>query len=372
MSFKPKDSLVQERELRVIELEIPFTITGNSIPSLVVPLSDEPSILFFRTASVDQITPVLGGEAFPAFANPIDASPGTPLLGTARSYAILGATAVINTGSSVLMGNLGISPNNSSSITGFPPGIYSGMENAANAAAALAQSQALSAYNDLHTRSSTTISSTLDGQTLTAGVYSFASGSASLAASGPGTLTLSGSSTDVFVIQTASTLTTGAGGTPTINLVGGALASNVYWVIGSSATINSGTAGTFYGNVIANTSITVTAGGTVNGSLIALNGAVTLSAATNINVILAPVGQSGLFNILVDVYEPVSKVVAAHIASRTLVPPIEVACYLAGPTGLDQSGTRICLNCPSGFPLNAATTLDVCLMVSYTQAGAGQ
>jgi hypothetical protein len=98
----------------------------------------------------------------------------------------------------------------------------------------------------------------------------------------------------VYVFQTTTTLTTGAGGVPVISLTGGARAQDVYWVVGSSATINSGSAGTFQGNIIANTSITDTIGGTVNGSLIALNGAVTLSAASAINTVpLAPVVTSG-------------------------------------------------------------------------------
>ena len=66
-------------------------------------------------------------------------------------------------------------------------------------------------------------------------------------------------------------------------LSGGARAQDVYWVVGSSATINSGSAGVFQGNIIAQDSITNTMGGTVNGSLIALTGAVTMSAAANSN-----------------------------------------------------------------------------------------
>jgi hypothetical protein len=92
----------------------------------------------------------------------------------------------------------------------------------------------------------------------------------------------------------ATTLTTGAGGVPVIALTGGARAQDVYWQVGSSATINSGSAGTFQGNIIALTSITDTIGGTVNGSLLALNGAVTLSAASLVNAVpLAPVLTSG-------------------------------------------------------------------------------
>jgi hypothetical protein len=134
----------------------------------------------------------------------------------------------------------------------------------------------------------TVILPTLDGQTLTPGVYS--TGAAHLATSGPGTLTFNGAG--VYTIITASTLTTGAGGTPTMVLTNGATAANIYWIVGSSATINSGTAGTFQGNIIAQASITDTLGGTVNGSMIALNGAVTLSAAANVNAQSAGSGLS--------------------------------------------------------------------------------
>jgi hypothetical protein len=210
-------------------------------------------------------------------------TPAPTVLGAAGSFAILGASAVTNSGSSVLTGNLGISPG--TSITGFPPGTYTGMEHIADSASAVAQAAASSAYTTLNAESATAISSTLDGQTLTPGVYKEASGTFNLAASGAGTLTLNGAGTYVF--QCSSTLTTGSGGIPTITLENGALAANVYWVVGSSATINSGHVGVFQGNIVAHASITDTSGGTVNGSLIALTGAVTLSAAANVNAAAA-------------------------------------------------------------------------------------
>jgi len=150
--------------------------------------------------------------------------------------------------------------------------------------ASAAQTDAHSTYTTLSTMTSTPISATLDGQTLTPGVYS--TGAASLAGSGAAAMTFNGAG--VYVIITASTLTTGAGGAATMTLSGGALAKNIYWIVGSSATINSGTAGTFQGNIIAQASVTDTLGGTVNGSLIALSGAVTLSAAAVVNAELAP------------------------------------------------------------------------------------
>ena len=212
--------------------------------------------------------------------------PGSPVLATAASYALLANSTITNVGSTVITGNLGLYPG--TSVTGFPPGTVSGLQNITNTAAMQAEIDALAAYTDISTRSATVIPSILDGQTLNAGVYRFASGSASLAASGPGTLTFNGSATDIFVIQTASTLTTGAGGTPTIAFTGGALASNVYWAVGSSATLNVSGTGTFQGTLVAHDSITLD-GGSVNGSLWALNAAITISNASTVTTAI-PVG----------------------------------------------------------------------------------
>lgn len=158
-----------------------------------------------------------------------------------------------------------------------------------------AQTAAHSAYTSLNAMTATPISATLDGQTLVPGTYS--TGAATLAQSGAGTLTFNGAG--VYVIQVASTLTTGAGGTPTMTLSGGATAANIYWVVGSSATINSGFTGTFQGNIIAEASVTDTLGGIVNGSMIALTGAVTLSATTTVNAENAPLlNYAGTFGLL--------------------------------------------------------------------------
>ena len=224
------------------------------------------------------------------FMNVQGAPPGSPAMGTARSFAILGAASVTNVGSSVLTGNLGVTPG--TSITGFPPGTFSGQEHIADLAAANAKASAQAAYTAMQAKTPTGISSQLDGQSLTAGVYKATSGTAgafTLDAAG-GALTLTGSATDIFIFQTDSTLITGTTGAGVMTLVG-VKPANVYWVVGSSATLNSGTASEFSGNVIALTSITDTIGGTTKGSLIALNGTVALSAAST--VIAQPSSPSG-------------------------------------------------------------------------------
>ena len=237
-------------------------------------------------------------------------------LGSSENFAILAYSAISNTGSSVVTGDIGLFPG--SSVTGFPPGIVNGTQHITDAAAQNARIDAANAYTLLAAYPSyTTISGVLDGQTLSPGYYS-ESGAGSpatfnLATSGPGTLTLDagGNSNALFVFKASSTLITGAGGLPTISLINGAQASNVFWLVGSSATINSGTAGTFNGTILAYASITDTMGGIVNGRLLAVgggNGAVTLSAATVLNRTAS--GSSG--SIVIHVGEYVTKVYKAN------------------------------------------------------------
>jgi type VI secretion system secreted protein VgrG len=228
---------------------------------------------------------------------PLASGPPTSLLGAAATYAALGYSAVTGStgGGSTLTGNIGVYPATGTSITNFPPSTYSGTENAGNAAAQAAQAAAQAAYTYLQglTPSGTNggmINSELGGQSLAAGVYVATSGTAGTFTLN-GTLTLTGSATDVYVFQTASTLVTGGTSTPVISL-GSVLPSNIYWAVGSSATINSAHSGTFDGSVIAQASITDTLGGTVNGSLVALTGAVTYSATTT-SISAASGGGSG-------------------------------------------------------------------------------
>ncbi len=191
-------------------------------------------------------------------------------LGTAGSYAVLAGSAVTNTGSSVLTGNLGLSPG--SSVTGFPPGIVNGTINVANGPALQAQSDLTTAYNAAMGLSPTMTltGQNLGGMVLTPGVYFFAS-SAQLT----GTLTLNnlGNPNALFVFQIGSTLTTASSSSV---IFSNSLADpNVFWQVGSSATLGTTTA--FQGNILALTSITLNTGATIGcGSALARNGAVTL------------------------------------------------------------------------------------------------
>jgi subtilisin family serine protease len=193
-----------------------------------------------------------------------------PPLGSAQSFAVLGGSTVTSTGPSVITGNLGVSPG--SAVTGFPPGrVVSGTIHSADAATLAAQNAATTAYISLVGQACTQdmTGRDLGGQTLTAGVYCFSS-SAQL--TGALTLDAQGNANAVFIFKMGSTLTTASASS--VLLINGGYPGNVFWQVGSSATL--GTATSFTGNILALTSITVTTGASVTGRTLALNGAVTL------------------------------------------------------------------------------------------------
>jgi hypothetical protein len=190
-------------------------------------------------------------------------------LGTAAPFGVLASAAITNTGNTDINGKVGIYPNTETSITGFPPGLSDEIE-AANAVAKLARQDAQTAYNSATFLASTApIVQDLGGQTLVAGVYT-APSSAGIT----GTLILDGQNNPnaTFVFQMGSTITTAPGSS--VVLINGARACNVFWQVGSSATLD--TSSVFVGNILALTSITLNANVTVTGGLFALNGAVTL------------------------------------------------------------------------------------------------
>jgi hypothetical protein len=183
-------------------------------------------------------------------------------------FSVLAGSTVTNTGSTVVSGDVGVSPG--TAVTGFPPGLAGGTIHKADGAASLAQATLTAAYVDAAGRAGgTSVAGDLVGQTLTAGVYKSTS---SLANSGDLTLDAQGNPAAVFIFQISSTLTTGSGSH--IILANGAKACNVFWQVGSSATL--GTNSVFKGNILALTSITITTGANLEGRALARNGAVTL------------------------------------------------------------------------------------------------
>ena len=187
-------------------------------------------------------------------------------------FAVLAGQTVTNTGPSQVTGDLGVSPG--TAVTGFPPGRVQGAVHFADATALQGQDDLTAAYDAAAGRTpGTTVSGDLGGLTLTPGVYSAAS---SIALTGTLTLDAEDSPDAVWVFQIGSTLTTASASR--VALVNGAVARNVIWQVGSSATLGTGTA--FAGSILALTSITLTTGATINGQALARNGSVTMDTNT--------------------------------------------------------------------------------------------
>ncbi|HEY5265781.1 MAG TPA: ice-binding family protein [Acidimicrobiales bacterium] len=198
----------------------------------------------------------------------------TLTMGAAAPYAVLAGSTITNTGSSVITGSIGLSPG--TSITGFPPGTVTGSTDPANAASLAAMNASTAAYLVAagETPFTTVPAGTLGGGApLGPGVYQSAS---SLSLTGPLTLDAGGNPDAVFIFQSGSTLTTATGSS--VVLTGGAQACNVFWQVGSSATLGTTTA--FQGTILALTSATLNTGATVNGRVQAQTGAVTLNGNT--------------------------------------------------------------------------------------------
>ncbi len=191
-------------------------------------------------------------------------------LGTAGSYSVLGGQEVTNTGSSVLSRNVGVSPG--TSVSGFPPGSTTGVIHAGDAHALQAQEDLTTAYNAAAGQmADATVGAELGDLVLPPGVYA-ASSSAQI--TGPLTLDAGGDPNAVFIFQIASALTTAS--SSSVVLLNDAQSCHVFWQIGSSATL--GTDSSFVGTIMAQASITVNTGATVQGRALARDGAVTLDS----------------------------------------------------------------------------------------------
>jgi hypothetical protein len=196
-------------------------------------------------------------------------------LGTAGAFAILAGATVTNTGPSIVTGDLGVSPG--AAVVGFPPGILNGsIFTGVASAAGQAKLDLTVAFNDAAGRSLGNVSlpGDLGGLTLYPGLYT--NSTSVMLSVGNVTLDAQGDENAVFIFQMGSTLTTGSG--TQVVLSGGAKAGNIYWQVGTSATL--GTTSIFKGNILASASITLATGATLDGRALTQIAAVTLDAST--------------------------------------------------------------------------------------------
>ena len=221
-----------------------------------------PTIVWLAIATAAAVIPACGGT----------------ILGSAASFAVLGASTVTNTGPTTLGGNLGVYPG--SSITGAGSITVSGATYINDGVSQTAQSDALTGFNSLAAMAATmTFTGDVLGSggtvlTLTPGIYFYAS-SAQL--TGALTLDFEGLSNQIIVVQIGTALTTASGSS--VLMINPGANDSVYWVVGSSATL--GTTTSFAGNIIANQSVTLNNSATDScGSVIALTGAVTMDTNT--------------------------------------------------------------------------------------------
>lgn len=290
-----------------------------------------------------EVTAVLNGvesaESLAIFTPPVPFAPSPAsldgYLDGAASFGILAASTVTNVPgtATVISGDVGVSPG--TSITGFvSPASISGVFHAGDFVSAAAQNSVLVAFNQGNALAGTTVPADLGGLTFGPGVYKNAS---SVEITGGLVLDGGGDPNAVWIFQIGSTLTTAATNSSVV-LVGGAQANNVFWLVGSSATLNTGTS--FAGNILATASISVGASVSINGRLLAMTGAVTLnddSVVLFANSALEIYGSLKSFSLGDIVFDCVSQtyqqVVVGGISGAT--PPT----FLVPPGSITHDGT---------------------------------
>ncbi len=200
-------------------------------------------------------------------------------LGSTSSFAVLAGAGITFTGavgSIPIRGDIGTFP--TTSITGITSVVLTGTNQAGNSVTQLAKTDLVTAFVNAAGRPAD-ISygpiAELGGRTLSSGVYN---GSSSFGITGNLTLDALGDPNAVWIFQSGTGLTANSGSK--VILAGGAKAANVFWQVGSSATIDTGSQ--FVGTVLALTSITVATGASVDGRLLARNGTVTMAAGTSV------------------------------------------------------------------------------------------
>jgi hypothetical protein len=214
----------------------------------------------------------------------VSQSPATVALASATRFAVLSSSGVTSTGATIINGDLGVSPG--TGLTGAPT--VNGVTYIADSVAAQSKLDLTAAYNDAagRTLAAVTVAGNLGGQTLTPGLYK--SGTSLEISSGDLTLDGQGDANAVFIFQMGSTLVTTSD--RLVILTGSARAANIFWQVGSSATL--GTNSVFKGTIMAMASISLMTGATLEGRALAQTGGVTFDG----NTVTTPSGVTGVKN----------------------------------------------------------------------------
>lgn len=296
MNAAPSVPLNKVVSIRFSESMNPLTITGSSI-SIANGATNAPGVVSYTgttavfsptsnwlagttyTATVTTAAKDLAGNALAndyifTFTTGTVSSQPTVNLGSAGNFLILSGSGITNTGQTVINGDIGTSP--TGTIDGFPPGVVYGNIHAADPTAAQAKQDLTAAYNDVQGRATGAVSlpGDLSGLTLTPGLYS--NSTSVMLSTGNVTLDALGDNNAIFILQMGSTLTTSPG--TQVILSGGAQAKNIYWSVGTSATL--GTNSTFYGNILADQSISLNTGAVLTGRALTRIAAVTFQGNT--------------------------------------------------------------------------------------------
>jgi hypothetical protein len=240
------------------------------------------------------------------------------ILGSASTFGVLAGSTVTSTGGATVNGDLGLSPG--TTLTGAPT--VNGTTHLADPAAAQGQLDLTAAYNDAAGRTvgAITVAGNLGGQTLAPGLYT--SATSLEVSSGDLTLDAVGDTNAVWIFQMGSTLITTAG--RQVILSGGAQAANIFWQVGSSATL--GTTSAFKGNILALTSIALQTGATLEGRALARSGAVTLDANTITTpstvsasaILVSGAGVTGLYtDAVAQSVDPATKTITVPLSVGT-------------------------------------------------------
>lgn len=266
-------------------------------------------------------------------------------LATAGTFGVLAGAGITNTGPTVVNGDIGTFP--TTSITGASTLVVNGANHAGDAVTQQAKVDLVNAYNSAAGQGPTIpISADLGGRTLVPGVYNSAS---SIGLTGQVTLDAGGDQNGVFVFQAGSTLTTASASS--VHLINGAQACNVFWQVGSSATL--GTGSSFRGSVLAMDSITVTTGVNLDGRMLARNGAVTLDTDT-INVPKCA-GQGSPNSASREIYCDSAGVAYDLVVGQDKLPPYDTLGLVAATVD-PVTGAKVCNRVVAAAPPTTTAT----------------